>query len=244
MALKDYIKDLATYTISVGYFDKIKVTAKTDTVLFDSAEKNKDVILKGQFDKAIPDLEGEFGLSNLSLLQTITSDPEFSAKESTMTVKYLADKTPEELIYKNKSKSCVNYRVMNSHMLPNIPAYVEQKYNISITPSKSSIQQFIWAANGLTSYEQYFMPKIVDGDLKFFIGEPSAATQRGAIVIASDRTEKLDSKYSFRTDQVLNVLKVADSCDCEMHFTDKGAIVVTLKTGLGSYKYIFLGKVR
>ena len=244
MALKDYIKDLTTYAVGVGCFDKIKIVANKDSILFEGSEKEKEVILKGKFEHPSAELSGEFGLANLSLLQTIISDPEFNSKESEISVKYKADKSPDELIYQNKSKSYVNYRFTDSRLLPQIPEYVEQKYNISISPSKHSIQQFMWVANGLASYEQYFMPRIVDGNLKFFIGAEDAATQKGGVLMASDRSEKLDSKYSWKIQQVINVLKVADTCDCEMHFTDKGAIVITLKTGVATYKYIFLGKIR
>ena len=88
MALKDYIKDLTTYVTTTGFFDKIKVTAGSKEVSIEAMEKEKEVIFKGKFSKPLSDLDGEFGLSNLSLLQTITSDPEFASNDSTMVVTY------------------------------------------------------------------------------------------------------------------------------------------------------------
>lgn len=247
MALKDNIKDLTTYVASTGFFDKIKVTSSSKETLLEAMDKDKDVILKGQFNDPVSDLDGECGFSNLSLLQTIASDPEFLSKETTMAVVYenkAEGKVPIELAYENKSKSHINYRFMAKQLLPDQPKFMEPKWDVVIKPSKNSVQQFTWAANGLAAYEQYFIPKIVDGDMKFYIGEDSASTQRGGVVFASDLKEKFDSQHKWKIQLVQAVLKIADSCDCEMSFSTKGAIQVKLNTGIGTYKYIFPAKVR
>jgi hypothetical protein len=247
VALKDYIKDLTTYVTPTGFFDKIKISASNKEILVEALEKEREVILKGKFSQPLAELEGEFGLSNLSLLQTITSDQEFANSETKMTVTYetkSAEKVPTELAYQNKSKSHINYRFMAKQLLPDQPKFHDPKWDVVITPSKASIQQFSWAANGLSAYEQYFIPRIVDKELKFFIGEDNAATQRGGVVFASDRTEVFDSDHKWKIVQILAVLKTADSCDCEMAFSTKGAIQITLNTGVGTYRYIFPAKVR
>lgn len=247
MALKDYFKDLTTYVAGTGFFDKIKVTASKKEIIIEAMEKEKDVILKGKFNSTDSSIDGEFGLSNLSLLQTITSDPEFSSHDSTMSVVYetkAGEKVPTELAYENKSKSYINYRFMSKQLVPDQPKFLEPKWDVTISPNKANIQQFAWAANGLAAYEQYFIPRIVDGDLKFFIGDDSAATQRGGVVFASKLTENFDSQHKWKIQQMLSVLKVADTCNCEMAFSSKGAIQITLDTGIGSYRYIFPAKVR
>lgn len=247
MALKDNFKDLATYVAGTGCFDKIKVTAGAKEIKLEAMDKNKDVILKAQFNEPVDGLEGEFGLSNLSLLQTITNDPEFQSKESTMTVVYensTEGKVPRELAYENKSKSHINYRFMARQLVPDQPKFIEPKWDVVIVPTKVSIQQFSWAAAGLSAYEQYFIPRIVDGDLRFFIGEDDASTQRGGVVFASDRTENFDSQHKWLIQLVQPVLKLCDSCDCEMSFSVKGAIQIKLNTGIGTYNYIFPAKAR
>lgn len=247
MALKDYFKDITTFVTTVGFFDKVKITASSKDILVEAMEKDKDVILKGKFGKPLAELEGEFGLSNLSLLATICSDPEFPNKESSMTVVYEtknAERVPTELSYENKSKSYINYRFMSKQLVPDQPKFVEPKWDVVVTPSKANVQQFAWAANGLSAYEQYFIPKITDGNLKFFIGEDSAANQRGGVVFASERTEAFESNHKWKIQQVLSVLKLAESADCEMAFSVKGAIQITLNSGCGTYRYIFPAKVR
>jgi len=245
--MKDYIQDLTKYVVSTGFFDKIKITADQKAIKIEALEKEKEVVLKGSFTAAVADMDGEFGLSNLSLLGHIASDSEFNSKDSTVEVKYETkngEKVPTELGYQNKSKSYINYRFMAKQLIPDQPKFMEPAWDVTIKPSKANIQQFAWASAGLGAYEQYFIPKIQDGVLKFFIGEEDAASQRGGVVFATDLTETFEAAHKWKIAQIMSVLKLSETADCEMSFSTKGVIQITLNTGVGGYRYIFPAKVR
>ena len=245
--MKDTILDICKSIVTTGFYDKIKVTANQKNITVEAMDKEKEVILKGTFAKPLAELDGEFGLSNLSLLGHIASDSEFNSKESAIEVVYKTDaagKTPVELSYTNKSKSYINYRFMSKQLIPDQPKFMEPQWDLVIKPTKSHIQQFAWAATGLGAYEQYFIPRIQDGNLKFFIGEEDAASQRGGVVFATDLTETFDAAHKWKIAQVMTVLKLSEACDCEMAFSTKGVIQITLNTGVGTYRYIFPAKVR
>lgn len=241
--LKDYIQDLVKNVISTGFFDKIKITASGKDIILEAIEKDKDVVLKGKFNTPLTDLNGEFGLSNLSLLSHIISDSEFTSPDSKLEVVY-KNKTPEELTYENKSKSFINYRFMSVKLIPDQPKFIEPAWDVVINPTKSSIQQFSWAATGLSAYEQYFTPSITDGNLKFFIGDDGAANQRGSVTFASNLSEKFDSHHKWKISNLLTVLKLADNSETTMAFSSKGAIQITVSTGVGVYKFILPAKVK
>ena len=243
--IKDYIQDLVKNVISTGFFDKIKVTADKKDIIIEAMEKDKDVVFKGKFAKPLSELNGEFGLSNLSLLSHIISDSEFSSNDSKLEVEYdKTSKVPNELNYENKSKSYINYRFMSTKLIPDQPKFVEPQWDVVVKPTKSSIQQFGWAATGLAAYEQYFTPAIENGDLKFFIGDAGGANQRGGVVFASGLTEKFNSQHKWKISHMQAVLKLAESTDCEMAFSSKGAIQVKVNTGVGEYRFIFPAKVK
>lgn len=247
MELKDYLRDITSYVSSTGFFDKIKVTATSNDILVEAMEKDKEIILKGKFSKPLVDLEGEFGLNNLSLLQTICNDPEFGLKESIASIVYETkngENVPSEIAYVNKSKSKINYRFMSKNLIPQQPKFMEPKWNLTITPTKANVQQFALIANGLSSYEQYFIPVAENGELTFYLGDEGAATQRGSVSFATELTENFKTNHSWKILQVLSILKLADSCDCTIAFSDKGAIQITLNTGIGIHKYILPAKVR
>ena len=133
---------------------------------------------------------------------------------------------------------------MSKQLIPDQPKFMEPAWDVTIKPSKSNIQQFGWASAGLGAYEQYFIPKIQDGQLKFFIGEEDAASQRGGVVFATDLTEKFEAQHKWKIAQIMAVLKLSETADCEMSFSSKGVIQITLNTGVGTYRYIFPAKVR
>ena len=245
--MKDNIQDLVKYVTSTGFFDKIKIVADSKGVAIEAMEKEKDIVLKGTFATPIDGLKGEFGLGNLSLLGHISSDSEFNAKETTIEIVYETrenETNPAELKYVNKSKSHINYRFMPIKLVPKQPTFMEPTWDVVIKPSKSNIEQFAWAANGLGVYEQYFIPKIQNGELKFFIGDEDAASQRGAVTFATGLSQKFDNNNKWRIEHIQPVLKLAHSSDCEMAFSSKGVIQITINTGVGVYKFIFPAKSR
>jgi hypothetical protein len=233
--------------VSTGFFDKIKITADTKQIKVEALEKEKEVVLKGSWAKTIAEMNGEFGLSNLSLLSHIASDSEFASKDSRVEIKYDSkngEQVPCELGYTNKSKSYINYRFMAKQLIPDQPKFMEPKWDVTIKPSKANIQQFAWASAGLVAYEQYFIPRIADGVLKFYIGEEDAASQRGGVVFATDLTDSFEAVHKWKIAQIMTVLKLSETADCEMSFSTKGVIQITLHTGVATYRYIFPAKVR
>ena len=245
--MKDNIQDLVKNVIGTGFFEKIKITADSKNVVIEAMENEKEVILKGSFNKPIKGLDGAFGLSNLSLLGHISSDQEFNNAESKLEVVYKdrnGEKVPEEFSYVNRAKTFVNYRFMSKELVPDQPIFKEPTWDIVIKPSKANIQQFAWAANGLGAYEQYFIPKVKDGELRFYIGEDNAANQRGGAVFATGLKGNFDSQHRWKIAHIQSVLKLAESADCEMSFSTKGIIQVKIDTGVGVYKFLFPAKMR
>lgn len=244
---KSAIQDLVKNVVSTGFFDKIKVTSSTKEVLIEALGREKEVVFKGVLSRPVDGLEGEFGLNNLGLLGHIVGDSDFANTDSTLNVVYESrnnQKVPTELSYQNRSKSQIMYRFMAAQMVPPQPKFIEPTWDVVIKPTKVSVQQFSWAASGLSNYEQYFIPKVVDKELKFFIGDETSANQRGAVTFATAVTGKLDSTHKWRINNVLSVLKLIDSTECTLSFSQQGVIQAAINTGVGEYKFIFLAKAR
>jgi hypothetical protein len=245
--MKDHFLDLVKIVIGPGFFDKIKVTADQKSVIIEAMENEKEVILKGKFEKPVIGLIGEFGLSNLNLLSHICGDNEFTNVDSKLKVTYEErdkEQVPVELSYVNKSKTFVNYRFMSKQLVPDQPIFQDPPWEIIMKPSKANIQQFIWAANGLSDYEQYFIPKVRDNELCFYIGENDAANQRGGVIFANDIKGKFDSKHRWKISHIQTILRLADNAECEMSLSTKGIIQIKIGTGVGIYKFLFPAKIR
>lgn len=247
IAVKDIVQDIVKNTVSTGFFDKIKISAGKKNVSIEALEGNKQVILKAATANPVDGWEGEFGLANLGLLSSISNDSEYNHKDSVLEMQYQQKggvDVPVELHYTNKSKSFVAYRFVSKEMVPDQPKYNEPAWDVSVKPAKSAIQQFSWAAGSLSSYEQYFIPKTVDGNLKFFIGEENGANQRGGVVFASNVSGEFESSHKWPIGLISQILKLTDGADAEMKFSVKGAIQININTGLTEYKFVFPAKMR
>jgi hypothetical protein len=247
IAVKDIMQDVVKNTVTTGFFDKIKISSGKKGVTIEALENNKQVILKATTQAPVDGWEGEFGLANLSLLQSVVNDSEFAHKDSKLDMQYQArggQDVPSELHYTNKSGTFVAYRFVSKDMVPDQPKYNEPVWDVTIKPTKAAIQQFAWAANSLSSYEQYFIPKTVDGSLKFFIGEEGGANQRGGVVFATNVSGEFDGTHKWPISQIAQVLKLTDGTEAEMKFSIKGAIQLEIKTGLVEYRFVFPAKMR
>lgn len=247
IGVKDVLQDIVKNTVGTGFFEKIRITANNKMVNVEALEGNKQVILKAATKLPVDTWEGEFGLANLGLLSSIVNDGEYAHKDSTLEMKYQQRggvDMPVELHYTNKSRSFVTYRFVSKEMVPDQPKYNEPAWDVVVKPTKSAIQQFNWAAGSLSSYEQYFIPRTVDGNLKFFIGEENGANQRGGVVFASNVTGTFDSNHKWPISLLSQILKLVDGADAELKLSIKGAIQLDLNSGLINYRYIFPAKMR
>ena len=247
LAVKDIMQDLVKNTVSTGFFDKIKITANKKLVQVEALEGNKQVILKAVTAQPVDGWEGEFGLANLNLLSSIVNDSEFAHKDSQLVMQYQPRggvDVPVELHYTNKSNTFMAYRFVSKDMVPDQPKYNEPTWDVTVKPVKSAIQQFAWAAGSLSSYEQYFIPKTVNGNLIFFIGEEDGANQRGGVQFAQQVTGQFDSNHKWPISQIAQVLKLTDGTDAQVKFSSKGAIQIDLDSGLVQYKFVFPAKMR
>ncbi len=246
MTLKDIFKEINQYVANTGMFDKIKVYVENNQLQVEAYDQGR-CLVKGKFHKPVPEISGSFGIKNLNMLNIITNDPEYLATESTITVNtesrdgktYLAS-----LTYVNKSQTEIYYRFMSSDLLPKNTQVRDLKYDVIVNPTRSSIQQFIWAGNGLSSVEQYFNPQIRDRQLRFFIGEEGAQNSRGGVVFAQNIDAKMQCDWYWKVSDVQTLLKLNDTADCEVSISGEGAFQIKFQTGQAEWQYVVGGKVK
>ena len=84
------------------------------------------------------------------------------------------------------------------------------------------------------SEETVFVAKTEGTDLKFFLGDSS--THAGNFVFPSKRTRCIKHRLELAPAQVLSILSLPG--DITMKFSDAGAAMITVDSGMASYDYI------
>ena len=108
-------------------------------------------------------------------------------------------------------------------------------WHVTLKPTMPDVQRLNFQAQA-NSEENVFTVS-TDGDkLKFTFGD--ASSHAGEFVFAQGLTGKLEKSWSWPVAQFTQILKLIESNDCEVSFSDDGAAQITLDSGLAKYQYI------
>ena len=109
------------------------------------------------------------------------------------------------------------------------------KWDVEIEPTVAGVQRFNFQSVANTEHNS-FVVRTEDGNLIFTFGDQ--ASHGGEFVFASGVTGTLNKGWSWPVGQVLQILKLSDSAKVMLHFSNEGAMMVSVDSGLGKYQYI------
>lgn len=261
----NHLKDLVENTSGLG-LNIIRVTGDVDgKVKFDGIDADKKLVLNGTFHEELPELEGVIGLGNLEWLKgyikiyndkadTISvtrkaktysmekvdaqGNPEVDSDGNTVTEEVTMNDIFELEFNRPKPKMKNTYRVASRQMIPAIPTFKGATWNVEVNPSRTSIG--LLAAQAGIGYESNFGVKTKDDSLFVTFDD----NEQNEFEFASDVTGTLTKPWVWDINLVLSILKLANNASCTMKFSDSGAAMISLDTGLGQYDFILPAKVR
>jgi hypothetical protein len=243
--IKDSFKDILKHTHSLSFIADAKLTGnaeKGETQIGAIAE-DKSVVMYGTLNNKLDDLDGHVvGLARMAVLQGYLNFPAFNASESKISIKSEnrgGNEMPTEIRFNSGSGHTANYRFMGPDAAKDIkiPSFTAPTWNIAIAPTASNLKDLGYFGGILGGFEPTFTVVLNDdGDLEFQIG--SGASDRSVVPIAKNVKGKLVNKHSYPLTKVLNILKLGESGQCAMQFSDNGALMITVNSGIGIYDYI------
>lgn len=262
----NYLRDLVKHTTGLDV-DVLKLTGDDDgNIKIEGMDTDKSVVLKGTFNKELPELHGVCGLSNLTwlsgyvnLYQEITDTVSIEREARTFSIEVkdedgstlkesdgstVYEEIEEEAIiefhFSRPTPKMKNiYRVVDRRMIPEQYNFLGADWDVIVKPTKQAIDML--AQQAAIGFESLFGVRTEDGVLFLTFGDSS---QMGEIEFANNVDGELTRPWVWDIAKVLTILKFADKADCTMSFLDKGALQITLETGLGIYNFIMPAKAR
>ena len=237
----DILKDIVKHTHGLGFLDLVKITGTSDATAIDSMAEDRSVILQGSFHKPQSGMIGTFGIPQLNKLDIHLKCPEYKEKAniSVITGTRNGAETPTGIHFENEKGDFKNdYRFMNAEIINEKLKTVKfkgVKWDVEIEPSVASVQRFNFQSVANTEHNS-FVVRTEDGNLIFTFGDQSS--HGGEFVFAKDVKGTLNKGWSWPVAQVLQILKLSDSAKVTLHFSNEGAMQVTVDSGLGKYQYI------
>jgi hypothetical protein len=235
------LTDLIAHTHPLDVLPLIKIKA-TDTVveMYAMAEK-RNLILTAKTNEPIPEIIGEFGLSNISTLDFHLKCPEYKTNASITLLREQRDESmiPVGLYFSNQTKDYTNeYRFMNSAIIDKkmrTHSFKGARYTIELVPSLLSIDRMKLQSAGNRD-ESYVQLYTENNNLYMSFGE--AASHTGKFIFAQNIYQELAQKHKWPKSILLGVLTLPGALN--MKISPDGLLEITVATSIATYTYILL----
>ena len=237
----DILRDIVKHTHGLGFLDLVKITGTSNETTIDSMAEDRSVILQGSFHKPQTEMDGTFGMPQLGKLDIHLKCPEYKEKAKISVLKGTRNsaEVPTGIHFENEKGDFKNdYRFMNAEIINEKLKTVKfkgVKWDVEIEPTVASVQRFNFQSIANTEHNS-FVVRTENNDLVFTFGDQ--ASHGGEFIFAGDVKGTLNKGWSWPVAQVLQILKLSDSAKVMLHFSNEGAMMVTVDSGLGKYQYI------
>lgn len=230
---------------SSSLFTIIKITGSTTETIIEASDEGavKNIFLKGVLKEPISEFVGEFGISNLSMVNGFLNFPSYNTEKSAFRV--LRERHGDvEFVSQFKFEDGVgghsDFRLTPPKLVPAQFEIGKIPWEIEFTPDSSRIKEFEKLAALYSGVDKSFIPKTVNGNLVFIIGEENSSTHSGTMVFEPTDV-KLRAEAKFNSAHFLAALKLAGSNPVRVGFTSVGVLRVQIETPHGLYDYILRG---
>ena len=237
--MKDILQDIVAHTHALGFLNIVKVNGDDAQTGIDSMAEDRSVILQATTKAAQVELKGTFGMPNLNKLDIHLKCPEYKdgASIDVVTAERNGATIPVGIHFENATKDFKNdYRFMNAEIINEKLKTVKFKgasWDVEVQPTMAAIQRFKLQATA-NAEETVFTVMTDSGDLKFKFGD--ASTHAGEFVFQPGITGQLKNEWAWPVAQVLAVLGL--NGDKTMRISDRGAMQISVDSGLATYDYI------
>lgn len=238
--MRDALSDLLRQTSSL-FKQTLIVGKETETRVLAMTE-DKTIIFQADFKTALPEMSGESAFSNLGMLSGLLNFTSYNTPTSTFKVtRSTRHDGVESFEFRDTKKAGSVYRLMNPAMIKEEdrpPSVTTIPWETQFTPDKAKLAEFSQLQSLFSEVDKLFMPRTVDGDLRFIIGDEGSSNHRCDMVFQEEiaATIKGDIKYSIPAFQ--SIIKAAGNHPYTLHLTSRGVMMVRVETSFAVYQYI------
>ena len=241
--MRDILLDIVKHTHSLGFIQSVKIDGNDGSQTnIEAMDDDRSVVLQGKLHNPVTDLSGVIGLGKLGVLSGYLNFDGYTDKGSSIKVikkKRNDQEVAEELEFVSPKGYNANYRFMISQLIEEKLKTVKFKgvnWDLTIQPTQQNLKDLNYFAGVMSGFEPTFVAK-TDGDtLKFYIGDGSS--DRVEIPIASNVSAKINKGWSWPLAQTLSILKLSNTSQASISFSEQGAMKITIDSGIGQYDYI------
>jgi len=243
MSTRDVVQDIVKHTAGLGFITNVKVTGTDESTELDAMDADRTVILHAELHDVTPEFKGEFGLGNLGFLAGVSSLSNYQTEDATLEVvsrERNGVQTPDHLLFKDVDGNTDQYRFMSKEIIEQTLQTVKFKgadWDVTFEPTKAKVSELQAIAGIYGGIEPNFTVKTEGSDLIITVGAPDGSFT-GKRTFAKNVNGELNEGYAWPLAQVLAILKLGMSGACVMQISKRGALQISVDSGIGKYDYI------
>ena len=243
MSTRDIVQDIVKHTAGLGFITSVKVSSTDEATTLDAMDADRTVILQAKLHNVVDEFTGEFGLGNLGFLAGVSALPNYQTDDSTVEV-VTRDRngvtSPDHLMFRDVDGNTDQYRFMSKEIIEQTLQTVKFKgveWDVTLEPTKAKVTELQQVAGIYGGIEPNFTVKTDNGDLIVTVGA-SDGSFTGKRTFAKNVVGEITEGYAWPLNQVLAILKLGMSGTCVMQISKKGALLISVDSGIGKYDYI------
>jgi|TARA_B110000908_G_scaffold105393_1_gene124116 hypothetical protein len=243
MSTRDIVQDIVKHTAGLGFITSVKVSSTDEATTLDAMDADRTVILQAKLHNVVDEFTGEFGLGNLGFLAGVSALPNYQTDDSTVEV-VTRDRngvtSPDHLMFRDAEGNTDQYRFMSKEIIEQTLQTVKFKgveWDVTLEPTKAKVTELQQVAGIYGGIEPNFTVKTDNGDLIVTVGA-SDGSFTGKRTFAKNVVGEITEGYAWPLNQVLAILKLGMSGTCVMQISKKGALLISVDSGIGKYDYI------
>ena len=243
MSTRDIVQDIVKHTAGLGFITSVKVTGTDESTTLDAMDADRTVILQAKLHNTVEEFTGEFGLGNLGFLAGVTALGNYQTDDATVDV-VARDRngvsSPDHLMFKDVDGNTDQYRFMSKEIIEQTLQTVKFKgveWDVTLEPTKAKVNELQQVAGIYGGIEPNFTVKTEGSDLIVTVGAADGSFT-GKRTFAQNVNGEITEGYAWPLAQVLAILKLGMSGTCVMQISKKGALMISVDSGIGKYDYI------
>jgi hypothetical protein len=243
MSTRDIVQDIVKHTAGLGFITSVKVTGTDESTTLDAMDADRTVILQAKLHNTVEEFNGEFGLGNLGFLAGVTALGNYQTDDATVEV-VARDRngvsSPDHLMFRDADGNTDQYRFMSKEIIEQTLQTVKFKgveWDVTLEPTKAKVNELQQVAGIYGGIEPNFTVKTEGSDLIVTVGAADGSFT-GKRTFAQNVNGEITEGYAWPLAQVLAILKLGMSGTCVMQISKKGALMISVDSGIGKYDYI------
>lgn len=243
MSTRDVVQDIVKHTAGLGFITAVKVTGTDSETTLDAMDADRTVIMQAKLHNAEADFAGEFGLGNLGFLSGVTGLGNYQTDDATVEVvsrERNGVDTPDHLLFKDAEGNTDQYRFMSKEIIEQTLQTVKFKgveWDVTFEPTKAKVSELQALAGIYGGIEPNFTVKTDGSDLIVTVGAADGSFT-GKRTFARNVDGEINQGFAWPLAQVLAILKLGMSGHCVMQISSRGALMISVDSGIGKYDYI------